>query len=494
LNTRSGAAQAVVRAVGRRVGRIEDPRFWRLAYRALDSRLVVRLAAAVLRRLPPARQDHLLRRFASAVVFSGWPRQGPGWTNLHASRFLTRLRREVAGARPVARRAAVGRTRAPLRVGCVAQFSGLLTFTKEHFEAAPDDELELSVFDIEYQGHFASYLGSVCSQYTQFAPLTLAEPGSIEALAAAVNAADLDVLVVLLRDPPAGELLDLVETPCIVEMCASSDLLHHPRVGFHVYPQPEADYFVRGRRLFCATSHSEYGPEAVWPGFFLYDTRGLEPASFLGFAERDPLVFVHGSLYKAASPPFLGVLFGLLERDRDLELVFMGHDNGRALDLIRSAAGARGVAGRVTYDGLFSPVRGPDGRVSDPGWLRVESYLRRARLAPDPWPMGGAASRVEAYRSRVPSVHLAVRFDPAAWGRRQHAIAEVEALAVPEATVTTPDDYLALCERCLYDPTTAESIVRAQLEVAERVTDGARYWRQLLDAYEWWRSGLRATQ
>jgi hypothetical protein len=65
---------------------------------------------------------------------------------------------------------------------------------------------------------------------------------------------------------------------------------------------------------------------------------------------------------------------------------------------------------------------------------------------------------------------------------------------VPEATVTTPDDYLALCERCLYDPTTAESIVRAQLEVAERDTDGARYWRQLLDAYEWWRSGLRATQ
>src|SRR5207253_4545739 len=111
------------------------------------------------------------------------------------------------------------------------------------------------------------------------------------------------------------------------------------------------------------------------------------------------------------------------------------------LEVVRRAAARHGVEAHVHYEGAFSGVRGADGSRDDPGWQKLLGYLGRARLAPDPWPIGGAAARVEAYAAGVPTAHLAVRFDEAAWGRRQDSLLEVEALLVPEATARTPEEY-----------------------------------------------------
>src|SRR5438552_2339388 len=83
------------------------------------------------------------------------------------------------------------------------------------------------------------------------------------------------------------------------------------------------------------------------------------------------------------------------------------------------AAPQCGVSSRVHYEGAFESARSKSGVVADHGWSKLCSYLADARLAPDPWPIGGASARFEAYAMGVPSVHMAVRFDEASWGRPQ---------------------------------------------------------------------------
>jgi hypothetical protein len=367
-------------------------------------------------------------------------------------------------------------------VGCVGAFSALLTLSREHFEQTPD-ELELSVFDLEYQGRTAAYLAPFVASYMAFPR----DPQRFAAMADAVNAADLDVLYVVAHGGEALRLVDQAETACIVNACTGSDLLHHPKVDVQLYPQPQADYFARDGRVFCGTSRSCFGPERVAPAFFLYDGRGLDPARRAPWREREPLILFHGTLYKAVSPVYLDAIFGLLERDPELQFVLMGRDQGGQREAIERSARNRGLQQRVRYEGAFSGLRGPDGAIDDPAWSTLEDLLRRARLAPDPWPMGGAAARVEAYGAGVPSAHLRVRFEPEAWGRPQDALVEVEALLVPEGSAWTVHEYSELCDRCLHDEAFADSLAAEQARVFRQVTDAPAYWRQLVGAYDDWR-------
>jgi len=443
----------LARAFRRATSRVHSPRFWRALYRLLRTRRAARLLAG--------RGDDLLAELAALFVWSGWPHQSRGWINLDASRFLRRARRQ--GVRPAAKRKPT-EPDGPLRVGVLGAFSGLLTLTREHFEAAPE-EVELHVLDLGYEGRYARYLEPVAASY---ATDDLAEVAS-----------ELDVLYVVAWGAAADQVLDAARTPCVAAFSTGSGLLHHEQVDFHLYPQPEADYFLRGEHLFCGTSRSRFGDELVYPAFFLYDRGGVEPGP--PWAEREPLVLVHGSLFKAASDPFLDAVLPLLHDGA--ELVLMGRAGDADLEVVRRAAARHGVAGRVHYEGAFSGARGPDGARDDPGWQKLLGYLRRARLAPDPFPIGGAAARVEAYAAGVPTAHLAVRFDEAAWGRRQPSLLEVEALLVPEATARTPDEYRRLCERSLYED---DVVTAAQARVCDRVTDAGAYWLQLVEAHRDW--------
>jgi hypothetical protein len=472
---------AMVRAA---TARVHNPLFWRLVYATLATDGAVAAAAALLRALRRVSGEgatsFLLTRLAELFVWSGWPHQSRGWVNLDASRFLARTRQRAGGARPPVAKRRGRRREGVLHVGCVGAFSGLLTMAREHFQEAPPD-LEITVFDLAYRAHRADYLEGAVAAYHAFEQ----GPGRPGHVARAVNGADLDLLFVV-RGPELPELLDRVETPCIVDLCTGSDLLHHPKIDFHVYPQPEADYFVRDGRIFCGTSRARFGDERVIQAPFLYDRRGIDPDARVPWSTREPLILFHGSLYKAASAPFLDTIYGLMEEDAELELVLMGRDDGRALDSIRAQAARVGLGGRVEYAGSFSPRRAAGGSVAEEGWSRLRGYLDRARLAPDPWPLGGAAARVEAFAAGVPSVHLAVRFDRASWGRRQHSVAEVEALRVPDATAADPDEYRRLCARCLYDESFAERIAGEQAAVCARVTDARAYWDRLVASYRRW--------
>jgi len=373
-----------------------------------------------------------------------------------------------------------------VRVGVLGPFSGLLSFAHEHFTVLPE-AMEMSVFDLEMKDRLAPYLAPLVSHYEAFGE------GSdrAAAVAQAVNRADLDCLLLIHRGPEAQAMLDRIETPCVVNVCTGSDLMHHERVGAQLFVQPQADYFMRGDRLFCGTNRAYFPDDRIYRAFILFDRRGLN-GPIVPVAERDPLVVFHGALYKLASPPFLELVFRLLAEDTGLEFVYVGGRNEDALALINRAAKAHHVADRVHYDGEYSGVRGDDGELDDPGWARLVALLQRARFAPNPWPMGGASALIETYASGVPTAHMSVRTDSSAWGRRQHAVAEVEAILIPEATATTIDGYLDVARRCLYDESFAELVVGAQLAVVDRATAGPRYWDQLLDVYSWWARRTRA--
>jgi hypothetical protein len=476
----------LLRAFGRvllAAGRIRNHRFWRLVYRLLRSRLAVAAGAAVLGAIERARgtpaADFVIARFDALFVRSGWPAHQPGWVNLDASRYLWRVRLRRRGRRPGVRKRRAATAGRPLRLGCVGRFSGLLGFGPQLFAETPA-EIALHIFDCEYGERAGRYLEGL-AEYT---PL----PGDAapSQLAAAVNDAALDALLLVLRGAEAYELAERVTVPCLMFACTGSDLLHHPSVDVQLYAQREADYLLRGRRLFCATSRAPFGDEELDPAFFPYDARGLDASSRRGWEAREPLAVVHGSLYKVASSAYVDCLARLLQADAGLELVLMGKDDGRSLAEIRAQMRAAGVESRLYYEGVFSPARGADGTLDDPGWQKLVGLLGRARLAPDPFPICGATARVEAFGAGVPSPHLAVRFDEASWGRSQEAVVEVEALRVPLVDAPSVAAYEELCRRCLGDGVFADQVAAAQADVFARVTDGAAYWRQILACYDEW--------
>lgn len=459
---------------------------FRLLYRMIGSETTVRAAAAALALAARALGDDFPRRVLDTTVnrlgWSGWPAHTRGWVNLDVSRFVWRVRDRLARLPepPPQRPVRVGAK--PLRVGLVGELSGLLPTPPKLLAERPDD-LELHVIDVEFAGRRAAWAEPLADSY-------VSTPATGAGVAAAVNAAAVDVLVVFLRGTLAHATLARVDAPVIVDACTGPDLLHHPHVSFSIYAQPEADYLVHGDRLFCGTSRAFFGDETVYDGFLYFDDRGLAGEAWPAWREREPLIVYHGSLYKATTPTYLEVLLGLLREDDELRLALIGRDDGVSLAAIRAAAVGAGAADRVTYEGGFEVLRDGAGVVNDDAWSRARSLLAQARLAPDPWPISGSSARVEAYAARVPTPHLGLRLDPAGWGRPQPCVTEHPSLSTASGTATTVDEYRELCRRGLYDEAFAERVVAEQLEVLRRVTSPERWWQQLVALYHRYCEGL----
>ena len=164
----------------------------------------------------------------------------------------------------------------------------------------------------------------------------------------------------------------------------------------------------------------------------------------------------------------------------------IGKDFAGALERITTEAARRGLAAQVHYEGEFSAVRDPDGHVPASGWQRLLSVLERARLAADPWPVGGGSSRFEAYLAGTPSAHMGIRLDRAAWGRGQAAVCDILFLNVPRATAFDEGEYRAIARRCLYDAAFADAVADEQREVAVRLSDEGAWWTQLRTLYDRW--------
>lgn len=462
---------------------------WRFLYWCLDQHLTVRLAAASIAvaatLFGEGRAEGLVSAFERRFVLSGWPHHREGWVNLHLSRFVWRIRRVGRQAPQVAVMPVAART--PVRIGCVGRFRGLLSFPKALFAALPAGA-QLHLFDLEYNGACAEYLSDVATEYV---PINAA-PHYVDAAAQAINAAGLDVLVNANSKIDAYDLVDRVATPCIMNFCPGSDFLHHDRVAFQLNGQPEADYFPVGRGLFCGTTGTFFGSVRVFPTRGYYDPRDMARGPHPPWSARKPLIVFHGSLYKLAHEDVLDCLFGLLADDSSVRFVVMGKDARGALERITRAGARWGVAARVHYEGVFDSTRSEGGVVADAGWQRLCRFLGDARLAPDPWPVGGGSSRFEAFAMGVPSVHMGVRTDPASRGRPQPSVVEVPHMMVRQAVAWSVDEYRALCERCLRDEAFAAAVMETELSIARELSDPARLWRQILECYREWLQSIGA--
>lgn len=454
------------------LGRPRAPRYWRAVHGVVGSRAVVSATAAVLRSLGGGRAEGVLTRFWQLVVL-GWPVRGPAWVNLDTARFTWRVRRRLAGA-PAQRPRRPVRVSHPLRVACISEFRRLTSYgTPVLFDVALADT-EVHVLDIEYRGDGAGYLAPLVTGYRSYA--------DIASVARDANRLEPDLVIHFSGlSAPVYDLVDQLDAPCVVHVCTGTIPLFHEGVDFQFHAQPEAEYFARDGRLFSGLARAPSGGERLVVGGAFFDPAGLDGAAAPPLRERQAKVVVHGSLYKVAQPAFLEVLAALLGEDAQLDLVLMGRDDGNDLPRIQRALGPR-----VSYEGSFLPHRGPSGHVEDPGRGRMLAHLRTARLAPNPFPMGGGSSRAEAYGSGTPSIHLGLRTDPASWGRPQVATVDAPLLNVDEATAFAQEEYLELCRRCLYDDEFATRVVAAQHQVFERLTDPTRWWSEVLGAYRAW--------
>ena len=59
-------------------------------------------------------------------------------------------------------------------------------------------------------------------------------------------------------------------------------------------------------------------------------------------------------------------------------------------------------------------------------------------------------------------------------------------MAIPQAVVATAEEYRTVCDRCLHDEAFADALIAAQALIARELSDPARLWRQIFDAYAEW--------
>jgi hypothetical protein len=238
--------------------------------------------------------------------------------------------------------------------------------------------------------------------------------------------------------------------------------------------------------MFCGTTRATFRRHRLWPIDGHFDVRGLTGGIVRPWRARRPLITYHGSLYKVATPSYLRCLFGLLADDSSLEFVLMGKDDGNSLATVTTLAREHGVSSRVHYDGVFSAMRDENGDVTDPGWHRLIGHLEQARLAANPWPIGGGSSRVENYILGVPCIAIRARVDRESWNRTQLIICQVPGLHVEGGTATSEDEYVATCKRALYDEAFADALASRQRARARVLTDPAHAWAEIVGGYRRW--------
>jgi hypothetical protein len=454
---------------------------WRnILLRLFSSGVAVTAASAALRLARRLRGDAFARsvldRFGAAFVWSGWPYGEPGYINLHSSRFYWRVQRAIWGTPRVAARRPAPPSGEPLRVGMVTSFLGTLATQKPMFDALPSG-MELHVFDRQFAGAGAEYLRGLAASYHSFP-----DEAAAGEVAAAINRAPLDLLLSVQGKAFAYDVIDGADTPCVVNVCVGSDLVHHDKISFHLYCQPQFDYQVAGDRLRSVDLDEPFGAR-VYDSWVVFDPRDIPLDAGASWAAREPLIVWHGSLYKIASASFLDTIFGLLQEDSTLEFVFFGKESGGALSTIDRAARARRVEARVHYEGSVRVGRDSQGVIRSEGFAGVVSALGRARLWPNSFPIGGASARFEAYATGAPTAHLALRSPTSESG----SLLDLPSLAVPGGSAGSIEAYRRLCRRCLSDGAFADTLVREQIVVARRVSDGRAWWRHVLRCYDDWK-------
>ncbi|MBN1877630.1 MAG: hypothetical protein JXA33_25630 [Anaerolineae bacterium] len=495
--------------------------FWRTVYGISEHPLVLCLVTPFIRLAARWGGEALARRLTKAIThfLLLTPPQHIGYVHLHLSRLYWLLRRQAKQPQVIPSQPLDTLQERPRKVGILGYFVG--HGPKSLLDQFPDD-VELYVFDVQTDlGYRAEWLQTRVNHYiplllrqatikrpllagweeTNYVPLLPEEHASprdlVAAAAESINQAALDLLMIIghEREPHTYELVDLIETPCMVHICNSSDLLHHEKVSFYMYTQPQAGYYLKEKQLVCAATQAPFTAKAVYPAALYYDPRGIDLNDPLPtWTDRDPLIVFHGPLYKLGTSPVIDMIAQLLSDDSTLEFVFMGRLENRSylLSTIEKVGKHYGVAARIHYAGNFLATWDASGSVVGPDWDKIISYLRRARLEPNPFPLGGGQARFQAYLNGVPSIHMGVQLELSHKWLKQDGLVEVPALLIPNGTAYSQKEYLDLCRRCLYDQIFADQLASEQFAVARAASDGSAYWQRLFDSYRDWMMPLRS--
>lgn len=457
-----------------------------LAIGLFEWRWLRALFAAILsitRQSSDARAVHLMHLFVDRFVSSGWP-FSQGWINMHASRFAAHVEHRVWGRAQVPVRPNQSVAGRPLRVGMLCNLHLTLGTQRPLFEAVPRDVIELHLFD-RWSGHAgASYLAPLAASYHA---LTEDSP---EVFAEAINRVKPDVLLSMLPRSIAYRTFELIDTPCIASICTSSDLMHHPRVDYHVFTQPEFGYRVRDGEVFCDFTGRPFGGARAFESGLVCDARGLDAAPRRSWRDREPLIVWHGSLYKLRASRFLDLIFELLVLNPNVRFEYFGR--GPQVDDIARRAAARGVADRLRHRGVAGFARDHHGELQPDTFAELRDALSRARFWPDSFPIGGGSARFEAYVAGVPSVHMAPASDPPHGPYQDGSLLELPWLSVSAGVARSRDQYFEMAQRCLRDEAFADALVAEQDDVVKTVTDARVWWMHMRHCYDTWRQTAAA--
>jgi hypothetical protein len=430
-----------------------------------------------------ARARHAMHLFGDRWVWSGRP-FARGWINLHASRFLSVVERSVWGLPPVAPRPLPPLSERPLRVGMLANLHLTLGTQRPLFEAVPRESIELHLFDRWAGGSGASYLAPFAASYHA---LSDDSPASF---AAAINRVAPDLLLSLVPQSVAFRTFEMIDTPCVASVCTSSDLLHHPRVAYHVFTQPEFGYRVRDREVFCDFTGKPFGQAPAFESWLVCDARGMNEGQRRAWHDREPLIVWHGSLYKLCSAGFLDLIVELLHANPAVRFEYFG--KGPQTESIARMAKTRGVADRVQHRGVAGFARDQHGELQPDTYAALRDALSRARLWPDSFPVGGGSARFEAYVSGTPSIHMAPAADPPRGPYEDGSLLELPWLEATRGVARSRREYFELAQRCLRDAAFADTLAGEQDAVAAAVLDARAWWLHMRRGYESWRKTVAA--
>jgi len=416
--------------------------------------------------------------FAARVVWSGWPFT-QGWVSVHASRFAATVEHKVWGLPQVAVRPPAPISNRPLRIGLLCNLHLTLGTQRPLFEAVPRDAIELHLFD-RWAGHAgAEYLSPFAASYHAL------KNDSPEVFADAINKAAPDILLSMLPRSIAYRTFELIDTPCIASVCTGSDLMHHPRVAYHVFTQPEFGYRVRDGEVFCDFTGRPFGGARAFESGLVCDARGLNAAPRRSWREREPLIVWHGSLYKLRAPRFLDLIFELLVLNPNVRFEYFGR--GPQVDDLARRAAAHGVADRLCHRGVAGFARDHHGELQPDTFAELRDALSRARFWPDSFPVGGASARFEAYVAGVPSVHMAPTADPPHGPYEDGSLLELPWLSAGAGVARSRDHYFEMAQRCLRDDAFADALVAEQDAVVAAVSDARAWWMHMRRCYDTWR-------
>ena len=302
-----------------------------------------------------------------------------------------------------------------------------------------------------------------------------------------INTSKLDILIIANASlEEKNDIATLCNTPCLVSHLMGSEPVYNTKIDFTLYAQANTWSYIKNHRLHSIFTNRPLPAEVCCNlAQHLYE-RNPSPLPDIPWEQREPLLFFHGRLAQIHSQGYLTLLAGLLENDRNLRFEFLGP--GDAKPVLQFFAN-RGLAGQVKYLGVIDKALYQTGDFHE----KIYSTLMRARLEPNPWPLGGGISRIEAYQAGTPTVHLRMNHHRdwvtgASW-------VDLPDIEIPSATADTVEEYQLLCQKCLYDKEFAAKIRQEQHRVANRVVDAEAWWDRVIVLYREWltRTGWAAS-